>query len=645
MTYLLASLFNLKTFGAPRTPRETSKAALVASFVCLAFLGCENALNEAAAPDEQGRVATTQQSLATGQSVTVTAVPLWTDTGIVLAENDTVTISDASGSWTWGASYFGPDGDPQPDLIWDEWIRNGLHGQLIGAVLPTDLDPNAVPRVVPQDDPKLFSIGTRTVTRTGTTGRLWLGFNDDYVSLYTSDNAGFVVATVKVDPPVPSDQTAAASAPPKLCDKVCERVGHPGGLTDAQLENLRAVCYSCRCAQVAGHAMLMDKASETPSPRTFVLGGTPLAEQLLGEENPLKCVNPALLEDVPNAKACATGNHLGQASWTVNDRGTQRTVYSKWIFRKKGAGAGKYNDWGKIYHRDDGFTCNFDDIDSERAGDSIGQPEPGSYRTHDFPALDLTWVVKFWEDRQGLDDEARVLAIANDDDVTGWRGVFHVITGEQPGSCAMCHSAGPYLFTPFLGNIQYKGTKVAWSEVAIRNLNKYVYPGFNGSRRQVRTGDAADEKAKTLSGDPIKEGVFNNFKDLFRTRSREFTGAERPLSATAENQATLKKCFDCHRIGQGFYLNGLSINSTGTVRAPIDRPYQPEFITLLGEPVQAAGYHWAMWMPNFGDQPATLADWLTKFVESKVMLEFCTTSARCNFTEWGTTGNNLPQHF
>src|SRR5215472_5517056 len=80
-------------------------------------------------------------------------------------------------------------------------------------------------------------------------------------------------------------------------------------------------------------------------------------------------------------------------------------------------------------------------------------------------------------------------------------------------------------------------------------------------------------------------------------------------------------------------------------RAPIDRSYQPEFTALLGPPIQAAGYHWAMWMPNFGDQPATLADWLNKFLESKIMLEFCVTSNRCNWTEWGTAGNQLPQHF
>src|SRR5262249_23842350 len=255
-----------------------------------------------------------------------------------------------------------------------------------------------------------------------------------------------------------TDQAMPVSAPPRLCDKVCDRVGRPAGdLSDANMQNLKAACYSCRCAQVIGHQVVMDKASETPTPRIFVLGGTPLAEQFLGVDNPEKCVNPALLEAVPDANACATGNHLGQASWKVRDGGRERNVYSKWIFRKKGAGEGKFNDWGKIYYRDDGFTCNFDDVDSERRGDSIGKPESGSYRDHDFPALDLTWVVKYWENYRDLTDLQRITAIADDADITAWRNVFHVISGEEPGSCAGCHTAGPYIFTPFLGRLQYKG--------------------------------------------------------------------------------------------------------------------------------------------------------------------------------------------
>ena len=72
-------------------------------------------------------------SVSASSVVTVTSNPLWTDTGITLAgQNVDIT---ASGSWTWGASYFfGPDGDYQPGDAWDEWFQNGYHGQLIAFV-------------------------------------------------------------------------------------------------------------------------------------------------------------------------------------------------------------------------------------------------------------------------------------------------------------------------------------------------------------------------------------------------------------------------------------------------------------------------------------------------------------------------------
>ena len=129
------------------------------------------------------------------QSIAVTAAPLWTDSGYLLRAGDHVTFSGAAGAWTWGGGgpLFGPDGDPQPGLTWDEWITDGQHGQLIGVVLPDGVDPNAVPRVVAQNDPALFVIGSGTIDLTGVSGRLWLGFNDDYQSLATGDNAGAIV--------------------------------------------------------------------------------------------------------------------------------------------------------------------------------------------------------------------------------------------------------------------------------------------------------------------------------------------------------------------------------------------------------------------------------------------------------------------
>jgi hypothetical protein len=138
--------------------------------------------------------------------VTVSTDPLWTDTGIILNPGDTYSIHDAAGTvaWgTWSGRYSGPEGDFQPELTYDEWITNGQHGQLIGFVGPD-------PYTVGQNDSTFFAIGTGTVTLTGISGKLWLGFNDDYSHPYewTADNYGTMTAHI-ADPttPVPEPST------------------------------------------------------------------------------------------------------------------------------------------------------------------------------------------------------------------------------------------------------------------------------------------------------------------------------------------------------------------------------------------------------------------------------------------------------
>jgi hypothetical protein len=170
----------------------TTRQFAHASALLLAFAGC------GVPPDSpQPLVGESRQAVSNPvtvqQTLEVTATPLWTDGGFDLHDGDQVTISGASGSWTWGGgNMFGPDGDPRPDLAWDEWIQDGQHGQLIGAILPAGVDPNALPRVVSPGDPAMFPIGTSTLTKTGVSGHLWLGFNDDYQTDATIDNAGSV---------------------------------------------------------------------------------------------------------------------------------------------------------------------------------------------------------------------------------------------------------------------------------------------------------------------------------------------------------------------------------------------------------------------------------------------------------------------
>jgi len=141
-------------------------------------------------------------SLNAGASVvTVTSNPLWTDTGISLTPSESVTISGATGSWTWEVPNgpFGPDGDNSVSYQYDEWIPDGYHGQLIGYIDATSsLNLNDYPRVFPQDAAGLFQIGTNTVTISGAQGELWLGFNDDFTTNDIEDNSGSVTVNVDV---------------------------------------------------------------------------------------------------------------------------------------------------------------------------------------------------------------------------------------------------------------------------------------------------------------------------------------------------------------------------------------------------------------------------------------------------------------
>ncbi len=88
--------------------------------------------------------------------------PLWTDAGITVIASDTLNFSNASASWSWGSGIpsFGPGGNTQPSLAFDEWITNAQHGELIafmGSVANLNAGP---PRAISQNDPGLFVLDT-----------------------------------------------------------------------------------------------------------------------------------------------------------------------------------------------------------------------------------------------------------------------------------------------------------------------------------------------------------------------------------------------------------------------------------------------------------------------------------------------------
>ncbi len=134
--------------------------------------------------------------------VSVSANPLWTNTGLEL-NGETLTVYGATGRWFWQEETDADGTSVGSSFLYDEWIQNGRHGQLIGYV--GDLDPNSMPRVIAQDTPELFAVGTGSVTKSGLIGHLWLGINDDYSTNNFGDNTGTITALVDVAPvPVPA---------------------------------------------------------------------------------------------------------------------------------------------------------------------------------------------------------------------------------------------------------------------------------------------------------------------------------------------------------------------------------------------------------------------------------------------------------
>jgi len=146
-------------------------------------------------------------SQASATTYSLNAVDLWANTGLTVTATDTLCFSNSTADWSWGTSYtFGPGGDiVNNGFLYDEWIPNNLHGEMIGyigAKTPTDL-----PRTFVQNEPGTFEIGVTPVGGlkiTGFAGTLWIGFNDDFATNATGDNYGIGSVDVNFCPaPLP----------------------------------------------------------------------------------------------------------------------------------------------------------------------------------------------------------------------------------------------------------------------------------------------------------------------------------------------------------------------------------------------------------------------------------------------------------
>jgi hypothetical protein len=151
---------------------------------------------------------TAPDAIASSQSITLTVGPgandsnpmLWKDTGIDLSADTIVTIL-ASGLWTPnGSDWCGPGGTN--DGSTDTFV-NTNHASLVAFVGSNPYAEWGNSSFFPQDSSAngFYPVGIYNQFTNTSSGELWLGFNDDALSLSVSDNSGSVTALVRTNDP------------------------------------------------------------------------------------------------------------------------------------------------------------------------------------------------------------------------------------------------------------------------------------------------------------------------------------------------------------------------------------------------------------------------------------------------------------
>ncbi len=145
-------------------------------------------------------------------NVVVMANPVWTDTGLSLANAQSVSIT-ATGSWAFYYSggglsgspvYYGPDGQPGATNSSDAFLAGVNAGSLIAFVGPDPYQGHeAYDGFFPQAT-GYWEIGSGAQFASDKTGELWLGINDAAHGNSlgaANDNVGSVTAFVTVPEP------------------------------------------------------------------------------------------------------------------------------------------------------------------------------------------------------------------------------------------------------------------------------------------------------------------------------------------------------------------------------------------------------------------------------------------------------------
>jgi hypothetical protein len=233
-------------------------------------------------------------------------------------------------------------------------------------------------------------------------------------------------------PEGPPDTPPDAPAPVD-CTQHCTSIQTPAD---------EARCYACQCkAAMDGWLPGPDElqCSRGDPIEVFTADFSGVLTPVLREVT--TCANPSLLYGT-----CAPGGTLGQL--------THGDVSVKWICRRNAFRAdfrapdAPYDDVGAIfYNARTGASCWFDDMDGTGlAGDN-------------WPVLDLT---------------------RPDADVEAWLSFFYHSEGH---GCVGCHDNDPFLYTPFLGAIDWRDGP--WTSGSFRLVTKSGALEPTGARHLV----------------------------------------------------------------------------------------------------------------------------------------------------------------
>lgn len=132
-------------------------------------------------------------------NLVVPAQPVWTNTGIDIFIGDKIIVT-AEGTWNYGYYPLSPNGDQPWEYpnTWDRFLYQANHGELISYVGDDPYQGHWGDGTFFPQKTGYWRIGSYNEIFSDKNGKLWLGMNDDAVSMCDGDNSGELNVTVVI---------------------------------------------------------------------------------------------------------------------------------------------------------------------------------------------------------------------------------------------------------------------------------------------------------------------------------------------------------------------------------------------------------------------------------------------------------------